>query len=250
MSEWSWFGRHKVLTTVIAVVTFFVVLGTAGGEEPRGRSARPTPTVSVSATPESPASGVPASASPPPAPGTFLVSEVVDGDTVRLANGETVRLVGIDTPERGQCGYEKAGAHLSRLVLGERVRLRVADEDRDGYARLLRYVDVGGTDTGLRLVRRGLAVARYDSRDGYGHHPREERYVAADAGSPEGCPKGAPLVPRRSSVGDGQRCAVGYSPCVPPYGPDLDCADLVGPIRVAGSDPHRLDADDDGRACE
>jgi len=32
---------------------------------------------------------------------------------------------------------------------------------------------------------RGLAVARYDSRDGYGAHPRETSYVAADAASPK-----------------------------------------------------------------
>ncbi len=45
-------------------------------------------------------------------------------------------------------------------------------------------------------------------------------------------------------------CAPGYSPCVPPPPPDLDCADLDGPIRVTGSDPHNLDGDEDGWGCE
>ncbi|HYH48703.1 MAG TPA: HNH endonuclease family protein, partial [Acidimicrobiia bacterium] len=49
--------------------------------------------------------------------------------------------------------------------------------------------------------------------------------------------------------GDGN-CAPGYSPCVPPPPPDLDCADLDGPIYVTGSDPHHLDADGDGVGCE
>ena len=43
--------------------------------------------------------------------------------------------------------------------------------------------------------------------------------------------------------------------CVPPYPPDLDCADLRAlgiplPVRVVGSDPHRLDGDHDGLGCE
>lgn len=45
-------------------------------------------------------------------------------------------------------------------------------------------------------------------------------------------------------------CAEGYSPCVPPYPPDLDCDDVGGPIAVSGSDPHGFDADGDGSGCE
>ena len=50
--------------------------------------------------------------------------------------------------------------------------------------------------------------------------------------------------------GGSANCAAGYSPCVPPPPPDLDCADLDGPIRVTGSDPHNLDGDGDGWGCE
>jgi hypothetical protein len=45
-------------------------------------------------------------------------------------------------------------------------------------------VDVNGVDAGLRLIKQGYAVARYDSRDGYGAHTRETAYVRADAASP------------------------------------------------------------------
>jgi len=183
---------------------------------------------------------------PPPAPRTWLVTHVVDGDTVDLANGETVRLVGIDTPEVGQCGYERAKVALVRLVEGKRVRLVRSDEHRDVYGRLLRYVDIGEVDTGLRLIRSGLAIARYDSRDGYGRHPRETTYVAADRANPDfrcaPAPKLQPLV-------GGGGCN-GYSPCLPAYPPDLDCPDVDGPILVTGSDPHGLDGDGDGIACE
>lgn len=50
-----------------------------------------------------------------------------------------------------------------------------------------RYVEVGGADAGLKLIADGWAIA-HDSRDGYGRHPREDAYVAADLGSPDlGC---------------------------------------------------------------
>jgi hypothetical protein len=37
---------------------------------------------------------------------------------------------------------------------------------------------------------------------------------------------------------------------VPPYPPDIDCADVSGPIYVSGTDPHGFDADGDGVGCE
>ena len=52
-------------------------------------------------------------------------------------------------------------------------------------------------------------------------------------------------------------CAAGYDPCVP-QASDVDCAGgsgngpayVSGPVRVTGSDPYGLDADNDGFGCE
>ena len=181
----------------------------------------------------------------PKAAQTFLVSRVIDGDTIELGNGQTVRLVGIDTPERGECGFDQATTNLVNLVEGKNVRLTRSDENTDRYGRLLRYVDIGDMDAGLRLIKNGHAIARYDSRDGYGFHPREPRYIAADNANPQ--KKCAPKPKPQSPAGN---CEPGYTPCVPPYPPDVNCADVNGPIRVTGSDPHGLDADGDGVACE
>jgi endonuclease YncB( thermonuclease family) len=78
---------------------------------------------------------------------------------------------------------------MSVLVLGRRVSLVPgATEDSDRYGRLLRYVDVGSLDAGLSLISDGWAIARYDSRDGYGRHPREDIYVSADMAAEDlGC---------------------------------------------------------------
>jgi endonuclease YncB( thermonuclease family) len=86
------------------------------------------------------------------------VSFVIDGDTVETSEGR-VRLLGIDAPEFGECFFEEAKAELRRLVGRQSVTL-VADpdqEDRDKYDRLLRYVEIGGTDVGAELLENGFA---------------------------------------------------------------------------------------------
>ena len=57
-----------------------------------------------------------------------------------------------------------------------------------------------------------------------------------------------PPKPVRRPSPTSQDCAEGYTPCVPPYPPDVDCDD-VGAVVVTGDDPHGLDDDGDGRAC-
>ena len=123
-----------------------------------------------------------------PAGAVADVAYVVDGDTIRLDSGEYVRFIGIDTPEAGECGYAKAKRQLDTWV-GDTVRLvnPGAVDDRDVYGRLLRYVQASGRDTGLALIRRGLAKARYDGRDGYDRHPRQKQYRRADSRSRDIC---------------------------------------------------------------
>ena len=120
-----------------------------------------------------------------PKPQTAVVASVLDGDTVRLETGQDVRLVGIDAPDHGDCGFEVAQARLARLVEGRTVKLVAPIENKDQYGRLLRYVQVGKKDTGLKMIRAGLAVARYDSRDGYSKHPREKLYHRVDDATPD-----------------------------------------------------------------
>ena len=95
------------------------------------------------------------------------VAEVADGDTLRLANGDVVRLVQIDAPERGdgECYATESRRSLASLVRGQNVRLvvdpavHVADEDKaDRFGRLLRYVFVGELNVNVELVRRGAAA--------------------------------------------------------------------------------------------
>ena len=94
------------------------------------------------------------------------VTGVTDGDTIDVVvsgRAETVRLVGINTPEAGECFADEATAALDRLVGGETVRLVRDRTDRDQYDRLLRYVYIGDTLVNQVLVRDGFAIAsRYE----------------------------------------------------------------------------------------
>ena len=112
-----------------------------------------------------------AAGSPDPAPSASsgTVTRVVDGDTIHVMVGgrdETVRYIGVDTPESVkpgtpvQCFAKRASAFNERLVAGEKVRLVRDAEERDRYGRLLAYVYRArdGLFVNARLVRGGYAV--------------------------------------------------------------------------------------------
>lgn len=114
---------------------------------------------------------------------TAKVIRVVDGDTIKTTKG-TVRLIGIDTPEKGRCNAAKATKNARRLApAGSTVRLTLPDgeNNQDRYGRLIRYVSRKGVDVGGAQIKAGLADARYDSRDGYPWHPKESKYRRWDA---------------------------------------------------------------------
>ena len=95
-----------------------------------------------------------------------LISRVIDGDTVELASGETVRYLGIDTPETVhpskpvECYGPEASERNNELVEGKIVTLMRDGPDTDQYDRLLRYVFVDGTFVNGDLVWGGYAYAR------------------------------------------------------------------------------------------
>jgi len=97
------------------------------------------------------------------------VSNVVDGDTIELSNGEIVRYIGIDTPElRKKEGsrwvyapmpYAEAAADFNRkFVEGKSVKLEFDVQKMDRYNRLLAYVYAGSKMVNLEMVREGYAM--------------------------------------------------------------------------------------------
>lgn len=211
------------------------------------------------------------SAPPPPTTTTaadrLTAARVIDGDTIVTSAGDTIRLAGIDTPERGQCGYSEATANLRRTLAGNALTLTKAGlTDRDKYGRLIRYVDVGEQDAGMGQIMGGFARARYDSRDGYGRHPRQDDYVAADAATPSICAASSTTQAAESTAAAPAASATATREATEPdteteppetgkTTPYANCTEVreAGAAPLHRGDPGystRLDRDGDGTACE
>jgi micrococcal nuclease len=147
---------RRLLVVLVAALAACGVDGPA----PSGDTAmRPAPAVSSGPT------STPTTVTEPdgdPGEGAAVI-DVVDGDTivVRVDGGtERVRLIGINTPERGECLAGEATRFLADLVGRGPVRLEADVSDRDRFDRLLRHVHVGDRWANLELVEAGLAIAR------------------------------------------------------------------------------------------
>jgi micrococcal nuclease len=87
----------------------------------------------------------------------YLVTEVVDGDTVILETGEHIRLLGINTPEGGMYFYQESKEVLEAMVLDKTVRLEKDVTDLDIYGRQLRYIFLDSLFINLEMIQRGFA---------------------------------------------------------------------------------------------
>lgn len=249
---------------------------------PTSTASTPTARTPTAAPRGEPAPTAPATPAAPPGAVvlTGTVARVVDGDTVhvRVRGFDTVvRLIGVDTPETRhparpvECWGPEATAHAERLLpVGTAVRLESdpSQDVRDRYDRLLAYIYTGRR-AGAASVNRALvaagagrayvyggvpfryaqaftraeAAARAAGRGLWGPPCHGRTTTAAATTAPAPAP--APAAPGEAGCDPNYR-----GPCVPPYPPDVDCADIGRPVTVVGSDPHNLDADGNGRGCE
>lgn len=114
----------------------------------------PTPTTSPSIQPNSDLQMV-------------KVTKVIDGDTIQIEGGQTLRYIGIDTPETVdprkpvQCFGNEASRENSKIVEGQVVFLEKDVSETDKYGRLLRYVYIS-LSTGEMLM-----VNEYLVKEGY-----------------------------------------------------------------------------------
>lgn len=84
-----------------------------------------------------------------------IIERVVDGDTL-VVSGEKVRLLGINSPEKGEAGYDEAKAFLEKFN-GTEVYLEYGKEKYDLYKRKLAYVFYSGENLNLESVRQGYS---------------------------------------------------------------------------------------------
>jgi len=85
------------------------------------------------------------------------VSEVIDGDTIILSDGDIIRFLGINTPENGMYFYMESKDVLETMIHEEDITLEKDVSDCDLYGRKLRYVFFKDIFVNLEMVKRGFA---------------------------------------------------------------------------------------------
>jgi micrococcal nuclease len=249
-------------------------LDRAQGDPPPPATATSGP---ATTTTEAPAAST---SSAPPTDQGLVVTSVVDGDTVRLSDGRTVRLAQVDAPETSACYGSESTATLRRLVEGKTVTLRRPDDapKRDRYGRTLGELLLDGISADEELIRVGAAewyeqFAHEDEELAHRLSAAEQEAVAEGRGlwtacrssvrphvtAPTTSTTSVPTPPAvQSFVGTAAgagSCHPGYpDDCIPPGPPDLDCGSPSVRRRVhvdhAHGDPHAFDRDRDGWGCE
>ncbi len=84
-----------------------------------------------------------------------FVNRVIDGDTL-VCDNKTIRLLGIDTPEKGEEYYQEAKDFLKQ-VENENIEILRDWEDFGKYKRKLRYVFYNGRLINIEILEQGLA---------------------------------------------------------------------------------------------
>lgn len=133
-----------------------------GGSTPTSRTTRTT-----RETPrEAPRSSTPETPSAPQEGGVLqrdVVIKVTDGDTVKLQNAGSIRLIGVDCPEKSQPGGQEAKAFVTKALLGKTIEYELcAKQPTDRYGRGLGFIyayDANGRRVlfNAELIKQGYA---------------------------------------------------------------------------------------------
>ena len=201
------------------------------------------------------------------------VDSIIDGDTIKLTSGQSVRLLQIDTPEmRGSECYSLESSQALAKLLAKKGTLKLTTDSSldqvDRYGRLLRYLFIGKSNINLKMVEIGAATP-YFYQNKLGKYSKKLLSAAQTAQAKKlglwaACPS-TKLDPYsalstgsyKSTESPGKNtsgCDPNYQGCIPVFPPDLDCGEIrslgLAPVRVTGKDVHGLDRDGDGVGCD
>jgi len=195
----------------------------------------------------------------------YAVSSVIDGDTIQVVidgKKETLRLIGIDTPETVdprkpvQCFGKEASAKAKSLLTGKSVGLEAdpTQGERDKYQRLLRYVFLeDGTNFNKLMISEGYAHEytyntpyKYQSEFKQAQKEAEASKVGlwADNACPTGTSQPSTQTSGTSTTTTGGFTCAGKTTC----GQMASCAEAQFYLNTCGVS--RLDGDKDGVPCE
>jgi micrococcal nuclease len=192
------------------------------------------------------------------------VISIGDGDTITVQNQNskvTVRLACIDAPETSQNGGAASTNYLKQLLsTGDTVRLRTVTTDR--YGRTVGEIYKNGNSINLRMVQQGQAVVYDRYLDGCSETKAQFLKAEQQAQSANRAfwsePNVMPWEYRRGQrVGSPSSNSPNNRSNLPACANnDCDCSDFSSQSQAQQvleafiNDPHRLDGDGDGVACE
>jgi micrococcal nuclease len=176
----------------------------------------------------------------------FTVVRIIDGDTIELNSGEIVRLICIDTPETNEPGFEEAKSYLTNLVLSKNVLLEKDVSETDRYGRLLRYVYLGSLFINGELVKKGYAQAyRYppdtklcDEIELFEAEAKVQKIGIWETQETPTSPNSSEYI-----------CSYNTYNCSD-FKTRAEAQAVYDACGGVSNDIHKLDADDDGIACE
>lgn len=198
------------------------------------------------------------------------IVSVGDGDTVTAMAGTkkvTLRLACIDAPEMKQSPWgEQSRKRLQQIIPnGSSVGIKTYTTDR--YGRIVAEIFKGKVNVNLAMVQEGRAVAyreyleqcdaqAYLRNENSAKQRRLAYWSQNNPVMPWDFRKGSTVARPQppSSPGASKQCDPNYSgACIPDFNVvgDVNCSGISAKrFRSIGSDPHRLDGDGDGIACE
>ena len=267
-------GRFKPVLVGIGLLLFVILIAGIFGEETKTNNKKPAEVKSAQTEVAIPT----ISDSPTSFPTSSISSDkefaqivkVVDGDTITVfLNGknETIRIIGINTPETvdprktvecfGAEASNKAKEYFKEKDYNVWLEEDPTQGERDKYQRLLRYVFAGEgvSDYGLMMISEGFAYEyTYNTPYKYQTSYKEAQAYAVDS---------------KLGLWADEACALSSKPQITnpkqeqnntkSTGGDKDCLDFktqkeAQEFSIANggpaSDPHKLDQDKDGVACE
>lgn len=282
MALWQGQSWQKIFILSISVLTGLVV----GCDRPITPSSKPNnlKQPEASATGEIPSAVEPVAQRPKDhanpkttSNDVYTVTRIYDGDTVEaFQNGETikVRLACIDAPESDQLPHGPASKNQLSSLLPGQVRLNAVDQDR--YGRLVAEVyTLDGNFINLQMIESGHAVVYDQYLDSCGDNASillaaELQAQSSELGvwsdpafvmpwdyrqgvrSPDE-PSGAALPLKPEPPPNSDSATANLPACI---SGDCDCGDFSrweqaqNVLNSSPGDPHGLDGDGDGIACE
>jgi len=254
------------------ILALLILIGLFASPKEESSSPTPSPTQETVQEPEGQVEGAAEQQE------GIRVTRVIDGDTIELETGETIRYIGIDTPETVhptkpvQCLGTEASAKNKELVDGKKVKLEKDVSETDKYGRTLRYVYLDdGRMVNDILVREGFAsAASYPPDVKYQDQFREAEQSArankwglwsdvctSPTPATEATPKptsasGSSTTtkttpkPQPTKQSSGVICSYDAYNCS-----DFStCSEAQAVYNACPGDPHGLDRDKDGTACD